>query len=93
MGYIIQAGGPPSPKRHGGAPRKYLFQELQVNEWFFAPDAKRGTMASLANFTGKRMKRIFQTRFLYMRFEKGAWTECEPDHKDARAGVAVYRTA
>lgn len=72
-------------------PRKYPFETLEVGEMFFIPGRARNNMAAQAWTQGKKLKRVFTTRLLYMRETKKGWVPCDADHLDSMLGVGVWR--
>ena len=94
MDYILEhTDVPKTVHRPYLRPRKYPFHAMQPGMRFFVPDAKPGTLMSLASATGKRLGWKFVTRKLHMRLVGGKWEQCSADDKGAKLGVAVYRVA
>jgi hypothetical protein len=92
MKYAVQSAEVPERVRTAPRSRKYPFHDMTPGTMFFVPDAKPNTMISLTSATGRRLGWKFATRQLYMRIEAGEWVACDKTHKNAKLGVAVYRT-
>jgi hypothetical protein len=61
--------GVPLPKTQRYTPtarRKYPFEDMQPGDMFFVPEKKKNTLATHASIVGKRLKRQFVTRLLWM---------------------------
>lgn len=74
------------------ATRKYPFDKLKVGEMFFIPDRDTNNMTTYASAVGRKLKRKFQTRLVWMRKTKSGWDVAEPDTTGAVQGIGVWRT-
>ena len=79
---------PASSVRVGGVrPRKYPFDQLEVNDWFFLPGRTKNNLATHASITGKKLGKQFATRLLYVLDGK----EVDASTEDAVLGLGVWR--
>lgn len=90
--FKVNHGVPLPPAIQPERPRKYPFDTLEVGEMFFISHRGRNNMASQAWAQGKKLKRVFTTRLLFMRETKKGWVACEGTHIDGILGVGIWRS-
>ena len=74
--------------------RKYPFETMQVNDFFFVAGKRRNSIRTYFATAGKKHGITLKSQLIHARKDDdGQWKMCDADAPGAKVGVGVWRTA
>jgi hypothetical protein len=73
--------------------RKYPFDQLAIDDFFFVPHRTANTLTAYSWKVGKHLGMTFSTRLCWMKIMDGRWIGCSPYEEDSVRGIGVWRVA
>jgi hypothetical protein len=77
--------------REGDARKKYPFERMQVDDFFFIPGRKHSSIRTYFITAGAKYGIKLRSDQIYAREVGGLWKPCEKDDPGAKSGVGVWR--
>lgn len=87
----LQTNVPPPITRRSHKNKKYPFETMRVDDFFFVAGKKRNTIRTYFSTMGQKHNIKLKSELMYARQIKGLWSPCEPTDKGATMGVGVWR--
>lgn len=76
-----------------GRRRKYPFEAMQLDDFFFVPGISTQQIYGHVWNTGRKLGKVFKVRLSYMKQDAaGDWQPCDQTDVGATLGVGVWRT-
>lgn len=73
--------------------RKYPFQDMDVDQFFFVEGREKNNLATHASVMGKKLGRKFSTKLAYMVLTEEGWVLATANDDGATIGIWVGRIA